>query len=82
MTVNTEPADSEGTTMMVDSSHFESRKIQNIDDSSLLIKPTIAALAYSLPTGVNEVAVTPNNTQQSFYINNTHRKPVLSRIDQ
>lgn len=39
------PAD---TAMLVDSSHFESRKMQAIDNNTLLIKPTISALAFSL----------------------------------
>ena len=36
------------TALPVETSHFESRKIQPADDGSLLIKPTIAALAYGL----------------------------------
>lgn len=36
------------TALAVDPSHFESRKVQTTDDGSLLIKPTVAALAFSM----------------------------------
>lgn len=48
MTENTDVFSSTDIALAVDSSHFESRKIQPLDDHSLLIKPTIAALAFSL----------------------------------
>lgn len=48
MSENTKLTASADTAMAVDSSHFESRKIQTIDSNTMLIKPTIAALAFSL----------------------------------
>jgi hypothetical protein len=62
----TAPAD---TALAVDSSHFESRKIQTIDSGTLLIKPTIAALAFSLLfvfLGLAVAAVWAASTMTSF----------------
>ncbi|MFT4728934.1 MAG: hypothetical protein ACI9UN_003447 [Granulosicoccus sp.] len=69
MTKKTNLTASADAALAVDSSHFESRKIQTIDSRTLLIKPTIATLAFSLLfvfLGLAVAAVWAVSTMTSF----------------